>query len=348
MFKRNLLLVSTMSLLLGVGGVQAQTKETAPAVAGQDKQTRTFVIRTGKRLGILADYSYRPKEQKAGEQGVRVRDVVKDGPADRAGMRAGDIIVEVAGQAITSVRELRNRLNQLDYGKPATLKVIREGAGVQLSVVLEKRNDEVLSQGFNEDMRKALEDARKARGLSQEERRKAIERARGEMRERFKNNPNAHSWVFSSRGRLGVITQGLSEQLGQYFGVEKGQGVLVSSVQNDSAAGKAGLKAGDIILAVNGTTINDPGDLRRELNKVDAGEVRLTIMRDRQRQELRATLDARPAPGSEFNFAPAEVLTPDSFHFGDSFVMPELPDLPEIPIAPGNFHFFSDFDGAEI
>ena len=86
----------------------------------------------------------------------------------------------------------------------------------------------------------------------------------------------------ASRGRLGVQVETLCDQLAEYFGV-KGGGVLVSTVTADSPAQKAGLKAGDVITAVNGTAVRDAGELVEELREAgDGGEVRLDIVRDKK------------------------------------------------------------------
>jgi serine protease Do len=64
--------------------------------------------------------------------------------------------------------------------------------------------------------------------------------------------------------------------------------VLVSSVTDDSAAAKAGLKAGDVITSFNGTAVNDPSDVRRRVTNLDDGdEFTLTVMRDKKATTLK-------------------------------------------------------------
>ena len=97
------------------------------------------------------------------------------------------------------------------------------------------------------------------------------------------------SFLFrSGGGRLGVNTQSLTDQLAKHFGVEGG--VLVSSVTENSAASKAGLRAGDVITKFNATAIDDAGDLLRALADA-SGDVTLEIVRDRKTQTLKATLE---------------------------------------------------------
>ena len=74
---------------------------------------------------------------------------------------------------------------------------------------------------------------------------------------------NFDELVGRSTNRLGISVSTLSPQLAEYFGTK--EGVLVSSVTDDSAAAKAGLKAGDVITSFNGTVVNDPSDVRRRV-----------------------------------------------------------------------------------
>jgi S1-C subfamily serine protease len=70
--------------------------------------------------------------------------------------------------------------------------------------------------------------------------------------------------------------------------------VLVSSVDADSPAAKAGLKAGDVITSVNGRTVNDTRDVTQEIRGADVGtDVELGVLRDRKSLTLKAQLPER-------------------------------------------------------
>jgi serine protease Do len=86
----------------------------------------------------------------------------------------------------------------------------------------------------------------------------------------------------------------LDTQLAEYFGVK--EGVLVKSVADGSAASKAGLKAGDVITAINGRHVYDSSDITRALDRVESnGEFTLDVTRDRKMQTLKGKLEAREA-----------------------------------------------------
>ena len=97
--------------------------------------------------------------------------------------------------------------------------------------------------------------------------------------------------MFSSSGRLGITVDELSEQLAGYFGTK--DGVLVTSVNNDSAAAKAGLKAGDVITALDGGTVDSPADLPAQTQRLErATEFTLDIVRDKKPMTLKGKVEA--------------------------------------------------------
>jgi len=99
-----------------------------------------------------------------------------------------------------------------------------------------------------------------------------------------------------SRGRLGVTIQGMNQDLAESFGLKKAQGALVSAVEPKSPADKAGIKVGDIILAVDGVTIESSIELPRVIGESRPGtRVKLKIWRQGETRELSASLGEIPA-----------------------------------------------------
>jgi S1-C subfamily serine protease len=83
----------------------------------------------------------------------------------------------------------------------------------------------------------------------------------------------------------------ISSQLAKYFRLSEDRGVLVESVDEDGPAGKAGMKAGDVILKLGGAAIRDGQDLRRELGRKEPGqEVVITVQRDGKPLDLKIKL----------------------------------------------------------
>jgi len=93
------------------------------------------------------------------------------------------------------------------------------------------------------------------------------------------------------RGKLGVTIQGLDKDLAQSFGLSESRGALVASVEPDSAGDKAGLKPGDVVLAVDGTKVGESGDLPRIIGDKRPGTaVKLEIWREGKSRTVSATL----------------------------------------------------------
>ncbi len=149
------------------------------------------------------------------------------------------------------------------------------------------------------------------------------------------------SFVFSFGGgrRIGVSTVQLTKQLADYFGIADGKGVLVTSVSDDSPAARAGIRAGDVIISVDGEKVEGSGDVSRAINKKKDGDVTLTVIRDKNQRSITVTPKAaEPVPGS----APrvGRVIVP-RIDIGAipaiNMVTPriELPVIPEIKIDIG-------------
>ena len=93
---------------------------------------------------------------------------------------------------------------------------------------------------------------------------------------------------------LGIQTENLTRQLGEYFGVKNGEGVLIRSVEKGSAGDKSGLKAGDVIVRADNEKLTDRSDLGHILrNHHTGGKMTLVLMRDKREQTIMVTLPDR-------------------------------------------------------
>jgi serine protease Do len=97
------------------------------------------------------------------------------------------------------------------------------------------------------------------------------------------------------RAMLGVTVQPLTSDLARSFGLNEVRGALVSSVQADSPAQKAGIERGDVVLEVNGTPVADSNSLRNRVASLEPGSrAALTILRNGKRETVNATLAELP------------------------------------------------------
>jgi C-terminal processing protease CtpA/Prc len=106
--------------------------------------------------------------------------------------------------------------------------------------------------------------------------------------------PDFDTFVWRTNNGLGITVGDLSQQLAEYFGTK--DGVLVTSVADNSAASKAGIKAGDVITSFNGSEVTSPSDLRQRIRALQEGdEFTLGVMREKKPMTLKGKAEtARP------------------------------------------------------
>jgi serine protease Do len=101
----------------------------------------------------------------------------------------------------------------------------------------------------------------------------------------------------AAHARLGVIAQPVDQALAQSFGLERTQGALIAEVVPGSAAEKAGLQAGDVVLKFNSQPVSESGELAAMVGQASPGDkVQLEIVREGNKREVSATLGAAEAP----------------------------------------------------
>ncbi len=263
----------------------------SPAAAPEAPTAFSFFLDSESFLGIY------PAEVNTGNmkqygmstpRGVAVGRVIEGSPAERAGLRKNDVILRFNGEEVTSARKLNRLISEVAPDHTARLGISRGGVEQEINVTLSKRENFPRSLGMTP---RAGDLESLGRGL-----------------EGLRNVPggNDFSMVFGASRRIGVGVSPLTKQLADYFGVTEGRGVLVTSVSENGPARKAGLKAGDVITAVEGNRIEKVSDLLRELNRKDAGEVTLTVIRDKSQRTFKVT----PERGQAFEFAPEIQMTP--------------------------------------
>ncbi len=94
------------------------------------------------------------------------------------------------------------------------------------------------------------------------------------------------------RGMLGVIMQNLTPELARAFGLDLHQGVVISQVVDDSAASKAGLKAGDVVSEINGTPVKSASAMRNMVGLMRVGaKMEITVLREGDKKELTAYIE---------------------------------------------------------
>lgn len=287
-----------LSLVLLAGGIgltheTVTAQEPAPppstprvAQAGPDI---SLFVGGGTFLGVHAEDVNKENMSTYGQsqvRGVAITEVVKSSPAEKAGLRKGDVILRFDNEAVTSVRKLNRLVGESAPDQTTRLTISRGGSEQEVTVTLGKRTENAEAWrmitppgGFGGSL-----------GRMNPQAMPRIEQFPG-----FGQNNDNFVFAFGNNRRIGVSTQQLTKQLADYFGVKEG-GVLITSVNEDSPAAKAGLKAGDIVTAIDGEKVEGSGDLSRAINKQKEGDVTLTVVRDKNQRTIRVTPTKAEAP----------------------------------------------------
>jgi serine protease Do len=256
-----------------------------PAVYGQKTTPqpsarnagRTVPVRTGQSflgIGVFEVDAERAKVLKLREEhGVEIKSVDENSPASRAGLREGDVVLQYNGQRVEGVEQFVRLVHETPVGRQVKLLVWRDGHTLTLAATIGQREKPVIlfEDGFDFTPQRLPEI-------------------------RLPDSPR--SFVTWQSPTLGIESESLGSQLAEYFGVK--EGVLVRSVMKDSAAEKAGLRAGDVIIKVDDKKVSGPREIATLLRAQRAKKsFALTVVRERREMVLTVTLDedARLMPG---------------------------------------------------
>jgi len=209
------------------------------------------------------------------DYGAIINEVIPESPADEAGLREDDIIIKFNGNRIWDSRELTDFVRDQSPGDEVTLTIIRDGREQELTLTLDRRRARDMTWGYSSPRAPGAPRVPSAPSVPG-----------------VPDVPHIYHFGGNPHGFVGVQLQNLNEQLGKYFGVENGDGVLITEVEEESPAEAAGLKAGDVIVAVDGELIDDASDVREIIADQREGEaVDIEIVRERQRQTLAVTVE---------------------------------------------------------
>jgi serine protease Do len=271
----------------GVGVLVFVASVAAPTLHGQhpDKpespgQARELAFLAGRGAEIGVSIRDVESPDRAGSSpgdakaagGVIVEEVRPDGPADKAGIKRSDLIVEFDGERVRSARQFSWLVQETPPDRSVKATIVHDGQRREVQVTPSEGRDGIF---FNSgQLRSRLSDL-------------------DWLSNRTPFNFDLGTFgVNDSRGRLGVTIDELTPQLLSYFGAK--DGVLVATVTDGSPAARAGLKAGDVITTANGGPVRSRDDLVRALGDVkDGQEVTLGIVRDKRESKVTAKLESR-------------------------------------------------------
>jgi serine protease Do len=204
--------------------------------------------------------------------GVEITRIEENSPAEKAGLKVGDVVLEYNGQRVEGMEQFGRFVRETPVGREVKLLISRDGNQRTLTVTI----------GSRRDMLHALTGPE-------------FKEFRFNMPEINVPMPDMPLGMQTWRtALLGVEAESLGPQLAEYFGVK--EGVLVRAVLKDSAAEKAGLKAGDVITKVDQQAVSSPAELSSAIRAARSKTAfPVQIVRERRDMSVNVTI-ANPSP----------------------------------------------------
>ncbi len=223
--------------------------------------------------------------------GVEVCSVAEDSPAQRSGLRVGDLVLSYRGERVHGNQHFSRLVRETPVGRDVELGIVRGRQRTEITVQTGKRpragSVSHFLEGFQVDidaLRDRVSSAAESAGV-------------GGGPDRWHFGFEVPEVRFTARNTgLGADMEGVHGQLAEFFGVEAG--VLVRHVRDGSPAAEAGLRAGDVIVSVDGETVQSPRDVGTLVAKAADASVSLGIVRAGAASslELQAKHSGRSAP----------------------------------------------------
>jgi serine protease Do len=204
------------------------------------------------------------------ERGAEITSVDPGGPAARAGIKPGDVVLEYNGAPVQGTEQLQRLVHETPVGRAVKLTVWRNGAAQTLTATV------VLRKGL------------------------FMETANGEIEMAMPPMPPVPAIsmpgmiAIMPSGLLGIEGESLNQepQFAEFMGVK--DGVLVKAVNHNSAAERAGIKAGDVIVKIDDTHVSNTGDITSTLRASRSKRTfNVTLVRSKKEMPLTVTLDER-------------------------------------------------------
>ncbi len=244
------------------------------------------------------------------DEGAFISSVVDDSPADSAGIREGDVIVEFGGKQVYDSDDLVKVVGRTPPGTKVSARLIRDGQQKNVDVTVGKLKER--NSTFGGYLRTM-----------------PPEPFRGNMR-----------MMLGGRdiGRiLGMRLETLNEQLGEYFGAPGNEGVLVEEVEKGSTGDKAGFKAGDVITRVGKRSVDGVEGISKELRKHEEGDkLEVEVLRKGAKKVLAVEVgedqssegwDLMPRDGPRVNIFRTPEGAAEQFEFEKDGPAPDMDEL---------------------
>lgn len=211
------------------------------------------------------------------EHGAEITMVDSDAPAGKAGLREHDVILSLNGTSVESAAQLRRMIKETPPGRIVTLGISRDGQIMDIKVQLANRKTSMSWMPDGHDINVHIPQI--------------------SIPPIPEIDIPVSVIIAHSSLRSGLMVENITPQLGDFFGVRGGKGVLIRSVEKGSRGDKAGFRAGDVIVKVNDQPIHDTSDFTHVLRGISGNTVAVTVIRDKREQNLTLPLPDKKDSG---------------------------------------------------
>ena len=232
-------------------------------------------------------------------KGAEIISLDHDGPACKAGMRMHDVIVQMNGQVIESEDQLRRLLREIPIGRTVTFAISRDGQLQTMTMTTADRNMVGLQAWEQHYSVPAPGPSGTVRGNTFLNNSKPP--ANAPPQKEHKDLLGTETIVLSS-SFTGAKLEVMGQQLAEFFGAVDGAGLLVRSVDGNSPADEAGMKAGDVVVKINSISVANGTDWTKTVHDNKGKPVPVVVLRDKQERTLTLTPDGKKRSSLWFGF----------------------------------------------
>jgi serine protease Do len=231
-------------------------------------------------------------------RGAEICMIDHDGPALKAGLREGDVILQMNGEQVEGEAQLRRMLQETPAGRTVSFVFSRDGQQQTVAVQLADRG-EVERRAWDQHFavpQPAADNASIPDPMDDPDSAPVQATPPSYMGFGFVGPPTL------SGTYTGAVLDALGPQLAQFFGAQPGTGLLIKSIDADSPAARAGLHAGDVVVRVNAQTVSARTDWLHAVQSSNGKPIAVTVLRNKHEQTFRMTAGAKKH--SELMIAP--------------------------------------------
>ena len=237
--------------------------------------------------------------------GAEIIRVDHDGPAGKMGLREHDVVLQMNGIGIEGEEQIRRMLHDSAPGKTLVMVISREGQ--QLTVTAQLADKGLLErQAWEQHLAVPAGPQAPSTGLPTGEPENFSANAGPAPTTKY--SKSFLGTLLMSPSYTGAMLEMMGPQLAQFFGSANGTGLLVRSVENNSPAAMAGMKAGDVVIRANAQRIASMSDWAKTIREAKGRPVAVVVLREKLERTFTMTPDSKKRSELELPYEPETTI----------------------------------------